>query len=284
MAEVLSDAQSAEVDEIVIEAGRTEGQYWRDLWRFRELFYFLAWRDLLVRYKQTVMGVAWAFIRPFLTMVIFTLLFGKLAKLPSEGVPYALLVYVGILPWQLFANGISECSYSLIKNSSMISKVYFPRLIAPFSGMLTSFVDFLISGVTLLALLVWFRFVPDGRIIALPLFTLLALLASLGFGLWFAALNVKYRDFQHIVPFVVQIGVYISPVGFASGVIPEQWRLLYFLNPMVLVIDGFRWAVLGVGQPFPLPEAFVSLAVIAGALISGVWYFRRTERTFADVI
>jgi lipopolysaccharide transport system permease protein len=273
-----------ETRELIIEAGHTESQYWKDLWRFRELFYFLTWRDLLVRYKQTIIGVTWAFLRPFLTMVIFTLLFGKIAKLPSQGVPYPLLVFAGVLPWQLFANAITECSYSMTKNSSMISKVYFPRLIAPLSGLLTSLVDFLISSLMLLVLMVWFRVVPDWRMITLPLFMLITLMSALGLGLWFAALNVKYRDFQHIIPFVIQIGVYVSPVGFSSGLIPEEWRLVYYLNPMVGAIEGFRWALLRTEQALYIPGIVASLTLVCMVLASGLWYFRKTERTFADVI
>ncbi len=285
MRSVLSQKKAdVETHEIIIEAGRTEGQYWKDIWRFRELFYFLAWRDLLVRYKQTAIGVAWAFVRPFLTMVVFTLLFGKIAKLPSQGVPYPLLVFAGILPWQLFANAVAECSYSMTKNASMISKVYFPRLIAPLSGLLTSFVDFLISWVVLLALMAWFQVVPDWHVLALPAFVLIALLSALGLGLWFAALNVKYRDFQHIIPFVIQIGVYVSPVGFSSSVIPDAWRFLYYLNPMVGAIEGFRWALLGAKQELYVPGIAASLALVFIVLASALWYFRRTERTFADVI
>ena len=233
------------VQEIVLEAGRTEGQYWRDLWRYRELFYFLAWRDILVRYKQTVIGIAWALIRPLLTMAVFTVVFGKIAKLPSEGVPYPLLVFAAMLPWQFFATALGEASISLIGNSNLISKIYFPRLIVPAGSVITSFVDFLISGAFLVALMAWYRFVPDWRLLTLPFFILLAFAAALGSGLFLAALNVEYRDFRYIVPFIVQFGMYISPVGFSSSVVPEKWRLLYSLNPMVGVIDGFRWALLG---------------------------------------
>ncbi len=273
-----------ETPEVIIEAGRTEAQYWRDIWRYRELFLFLAWRDILVRYKQTVIGVAWAFVRPALTMVIFTIIFGRIAGLPSEGVPYPLLVFAGILPWQLFANGLSECSYSMTKNAGMISKVYFPRLIIPLSAVITSLVDFGISALMLAGLMGWYGVVPDGRVVLFPLFLLLTLGASLGLGLWFAALNVKYRDFQHIIPFVIQLGVYVSPVGFTSSVIPEQWRLLYYVNPMAAAIDGIRWSLLGGVQQLFLPGLFLSIAIVALLMLSGMWYFRRTERTFADVI
>jgi lipopolysaccharide transport system permease protein len=231
--------------ELIIEAGRTEKNYWQDIWRYRELFYFLAWRDILVRYKQTAIGIGWALIRPFLTMVVFTVVFGRLANLPSDGVPYPILVFAAMLPWQLFSTALSECSNSLIANANLLSKVYFPRLVVPTSAVVVSFVDFAISGIILVALMVWFAYVPSWRIVTLPLFTLIALAASLGVGLWMASLNVQYRDFRYIVPFLVQFGLYISPVGFSSSIVPEQWRLLYSLNPMVGVIDGFRWAILG---------------------------------------
>lgn len=271
--------------ELIIEAGRTERQYWRDLWRYRELFYFLAWRDILVRYKQTVIGMAWALIRPFLTMVVFTVVFGTLAKLPTEGgAPYPILVFAAMLPWQFFANSLSECSNSLITNSNLISKVYFPRLIVPGSAVVVSFVDFLISGIILLGLMAWYDFVPSWRIITLPLFIAVAFAASMGAGLWLASLNVKYRDFRYIVPFIVQFGLYISPVGFSSSVVPEQWRMLYSLNPMVGVIDGFRWAILGGGSHLYVPGFLLSLAFVVILFFGGIWYFRKMERTFADVI
>ncbi|UXE61007.1 MAG: ABC transporter permease [Woronichinia naegeliana WA131] len=269
---------------IVIEAGRTESQYWQDLWKYRELFYFLAWRDILVRYKQTAIGIAWALIRPFLTMVIFTIVFGRLAKLPSEGVPYPILVFAGMLPWQFFSNSLSECSNSLIANSNLISKIYFPRLIVPTSAVVVSFVDFMISGIILLGLMAWYNFVPSWRIVTLPLFIGIAFAASMGSGLWLASLNVKYRDFRYIVPFIVQFGLYVSPVGFSSNIVPEKWRLLYSLNPMVGVIDGFRWAILGGDYNIYLPGFLLSLTLVVISLLSGIWYFRRMERTFADVI
>ena len=269
---------------LVIEAGRAERQYWKDLWRYRELFYFLAWRDILVRYKQTAIGIAWALIRPFLTMIVFTVVFGRLANLPSEGVPYPILVFAALLPWQFFANSLSECSTSLITNSNLISKVYFPRLIVPTSAVVVSFVDFMISGIILLGLMAWYNFVPSWRMLTLPVFILVAFAAALGAGLWLAALNVQYRDFRFIVPFIVQFGLYISPVGFSSSVIPEKWRLLYSLNPMVGVIDGFRWAILGGGAQLDLPGFILSLGLVSLLLISGIWYFRKMERTFADVI
>jgi lipopolysaccharide transport system permease protein len=270
--------------ELVIEAGRIEGQYWRDIWHYRELFYFLAWRDILVRYKQTVIGIAWSLIRPLLTMVVFTVIFGKLAKLPSEGVPYPVLVFVALLPWQFFANSFSESSNSLISNANLLSKVYFPRIILPVSTVIVSLVDFIISFVFLAALMVWYQFLPDWRVITLPFFLILASLASFGFGLWIAALNVKYRDFRYVVPFFIQFGLYISPVGFSSSIIPGKWRLLYSINPMVGVIDGFRWALLGQNIQLYWPGFLLSIGLTLLIFLSGLRYFRKTERTFADVI
>lgn len=270
--------------ELIIEAGRAEKQYWHDLWRYRELFYTLAWRDIAVRYKQTVIGIAWALIRPFLTMVVFTIVFGKLAKLPSEGVPYPILVFAAMLPWQFFSTALSSASESLIANANLISKVYFPRLVVPTSAVVTSFVDFLISGMILLALMIGYNFAPSWRILTLPLFTAIAFAASMGAGLWLCALNVKYRDFRYIVPFIVQFGLYISPVGFSSTIVPQEWRLLYSINPMVGVIDGFRWAILGGQATIYWPGFLLSLGLVLVMLLTGVQYFRKTERTFADVI
>jgi len=270
--------------ELIIEAGRTEKQYWQDIWRYRELFYFLAWRDILVRYKQTVIGIIWALIRPFLTMVVFTVVFGQLAKLPSEGAPYPILVFSAMLPWQFFSNSLSECSNSLITNANLLSKVYFPRLVVPTSAIVVSFVDFMISGMILLALMAWYNFVPSWRILTLPLFIGIAFAASMGAGLWLASLNVQYRDFRFIVPFIVQFGLYISPVGFSSSIVPEQWRFIYSLNPMVGVIDGFRWAILGGESKLYLPGFILSMMLVVLLLLSGIWYFRKMERTFADVI
>jgi lipopolysaccharide transport system permease protein len=270
--------------ELIIEAGRTEKQYWQDLWRYRELFYFLAWRDILVRYKQTAIGIVWALIRPFLTMVVFTVVFGQLAKLPSEGAPYPILVFSAMLPWQFFSNSLSECSNSLITNANLLSKVYFPRLVVPTSAVVVSFVDFMISGMILLALMAWYNFIPTWRILTLPLFIAVAFAASIGAGLWLASLNVQYRDFRFIVPFIVQFGLYISPVGFSSSIVPQQWRFIYSLNPMVGVIDGFRWAILGGNSQLYLPGFILSMALVFLLLVSGIWYFRKMERTFADVI
>ncbi len=280
----MSHSANAAQTELVIEAGRTERQYWRDLWRYRELFYFLAWRDILVRYKQTAIGVVWALIRPFLTMVVFSVVFGRLANLPSEGVPYPILVFAAMLPWQFFANALSECSGSLIGNANLISKVYFPRLVVPASAVIVSFVDFLISGMILLGLMIWYDYVPTWRILTLPLFIAIAFAASMGAGLWLASLNVQYRDFRYIVPFIVQFGLYISPVGFSSSIVPEQWRFLYSLNPMVGVIDGFRWAILGGEAKLYLPGFLLSMGLVSLLFVSGIWYFRKMERKFADVI
>ena len=270
--------------ELIIEAGRTERHYWKDLWRYRELFYFLAWRDILVRYKQTVIGLAWALIRPLLTMVVFVFVFSKLAKLPSEGVPYPILVFAALLPWQFFSNAFTEAGNSLISNANMISKVYFPRLVIPTSAVIVSFVDFLISGIILVVLMIWYGFAPDWRIFALPLFIFIAFVAAMGAGLWIAALNVKYRDFRYIIPFVVQFGLYVSPVGFSSTIVPDQWRLLYSINPMVGVIDGFRWAILGGNTPLYWPGFLLSLFLVVVILVTGTYYFRKTEKSFADII
>ncbi|OLP16364.1 phosphate ABC transporter permease [Leptolyngbya sp. 'hensonii'] len=270
--------------ELILERGRTRRQYWKDLWRYRELFYFLAWRDILVRYKQTAIGMAWALIRPFMTMIVFTVVFGQLAKLPSNGVPYPLLVFSAMLPWQLFASSLSDCSNSLTGNANLISKVYFPRLVVPASAVIVSCVDFLVSGMILLGLMTWYTFIPSWRILTLPFFILVALAASLGSGLFLATLNVKYRDFRYIVPFMIQFGLYLSPVGFSSSIVPEQWRWLYYLNPMASVIDGFRWAILGGQFQLHLPGLLLSLGLVFLAFITGVRYFRAYERTFADVI
>jgi len=270
--------------DLTIEAGRSERHYWRDLWHYRELFFFLAWRDILVRYKQTVIGLAWSLLKPFLTMVVFTLVFSKLAKLPSGDVPYPILVFAAILPWQFFSSAFSEAGNSLISNANMISKVYFPRLVIPASTVIVCFIDFLISGIILVGLMIWYDFVPNWRILTLPLFILVAFAAALGAGLWVAALNVKYRDFRYVIPFLVQFGLYVSPVGFSSAVVPENWRLLYSMNPMVGVIDGFRWAILGDSTQMYWPSFFFSLGLIFFLLITGIVYFRKTERRFADLI
>lgn len=270
--------------DLIIEPGRSEKNYWNDLWRFRELFLFMAWRDILVRYKQTAIGLAWSIIRPVLTMIVFTVVFGRLAKLPSEGVPYPILVFSALLPWQFFSTSFSDASASLIGNSTMLTKIYFPRLIIPVSTVIVNLIDFLISFIILAVMMIWYGFVPGWNILYLPIFLFLAFVASLSAGLYVAALNVKYRDFKYIVPFVVQFGLYISPVGFSSSIVPEKWKLLYSLNPMVGIIDGFRWAILGGDNHLYIPGMLVSIGVIILILLFSLRYFRRTEKTFADII
>ncbi len=271
--------------ELIIEAGRAEQQYWRDLWHFRELFYILAWRDIVVRYKQTVIGVAWAVIRPFLTIVVFTLVFNRVAKLEAPGdIPYALFVSAAIIPWQFFASAFSEASSSLLSNSGLISKVYFPRLIIPAGSVITSLVDFALTLAMLAVLMLWYGFAPDWRILFLPLFILQAFAAALGAGLFLCALNVKYRDFRYVVPFIVQFGLYVSPVGFGSERVPQYLRWFYDLNPLVGVIEGFRWACLKGASPLEARTLVSSLTVTIVLCAFGIWYFRKTEKTFADVI
>lgn len=268
----------------IIEAGKSEKNYWIDIIKYRELFYFLAWKDILVRYKQTIIGVMWCIIKPFITMVIFSVIFGKLAKLPSNGIPYPLLVYSALLPWQFFSMCLTDSSNSIVTNSNMISKVYFPRIIVPASSIIVNLFDFLISFGILVILMFYYQFPVSFKIFTLPFFLFLATLASLGLGLWFTALNVKYRDFRIVIPFLVQFGLYISPIGFHSSVIPEKWRLLYSLNPMVCVIDGFRWAILGQSIQIHWTGFVLSLILLLLIFFSGINYFRKTEKTFADII
>ena len=269
----------------ILEAGRSDHQYWRDLWVYRELFAILAWRDIAVRYKQTVIGAAWALVRPFLTMTIFTIVFGKLARLPTEGdAPYPLMVFAGMLPWFLFSTILSDAASSLVANSNLISKVYFPRLIVPAASAVVAVADFSISLVLMFLMMFWFRFLPSWHLLLMPVFVLLAVLASIGPALWMTAMNVKYRDFKYIIPFVLQFGIYVSPVGFSSAAVPAKWRFLYGLNPVVGVIDGFRWCVLGGHLPIYMPSFLLSLGVIGVLLWTGVRQFRRTERTFADLL
>ena len=272
------------MSKLIIEAGRADRQYWHDLWRYRELFYFLAWRDFLVRYKQTVVGVLWSLLKPLLTMVVLTIVFGRFGKMPSGGVPYPLLVLCGMLPWQFFSNALSESGSSLVNNSNLISKIYFPRLIVPASSIITSLVDFAISGCILAALLFWYGVTPPAQVVLLPLFILLGLGAAFGAGVWIAALMVEYRDFRAIVPFIIQFGLYISPVGFQSNIVPESFHLLFSLNPMVGVIDGFRWCVLGGDHVVNWPDLTISAIIVVSLVTSGIWYFRKTEKTFSDVI
>jgi lipopolysaccharide transport system permease protein len=275
--------------EVFIEPGRAERNYWKDLWRYRELFYILSWRDLKVRYKQTVIGVVWSVLRPLLTMMIFTFIFGRVANFKAPpGVEYAILVFAGLLPWQFFSAGLTEASNSLIGNERLISKVYFPRMIIPAASVITSLVDFFISLGLMLLMMVYFKTVPSINLVLLPLFIVMAFFASFGAGLWLTALNVKYRDFKHVVPFLVQIGLYLSPVGFlsekAKDIIPEKFQLLYYLNPMAGVIDGFRWCFFGDKTPIYWPGMFLSLGIIILFLLIGIHTFRKMEKSFADLI
>jgi len=280
----MSSTERQSAPYIVLEAGRTDRQYWRDLWRYRELFFILAWRDVAVRYKQTIIGIAWAFLRPFLTMIVFTVVFGSLAKLPSSGnAPYAIMVFAGLLPWTLFSSVLGEASSSVMSNANLISKVYFPRLIVPLATSIVALIDFAISLFILAGLFIWYGFMPGWQILLLPVFVVLALAASIGPSLWAAAIVVKYRDFRFIIPFALQFGLYVSPVGFSSSVVSENWRLLYNLNPLVGIIDGFRWCILGGDSPVWLPGFTLSLVVVAAFLWIGFRSFRKIERSFADL-
>lgn len=269
---------------IVIEAGHTERNYWRDLWSYRELLGFLAWRDISVRYKQTILGIAWVVLRPLLTMIVFTVVFGKLAGLSSGQAPYPAMVFAGMLPWQLFATTLTDSGNSILNNGGMVSKVYFPRLLMPLSAAVVALVDFLVAAVLLAITLAIYGVLPGWRILMLPLFIANALAISVGVGLWVSALNVRYRDFRFIVTFGLQLGLYVSPVGFRSAIIPEQWRLLYACNPMVGVIDGFRWALLGDATPLYWPGTVLSAVLSVLLLVSAVAHFRRAEKSFADNI
>ena len=271
--------------EVIIKSGRSDPHYWIELWRYRELFHVLAWRDISVRYKQTVIGGTWALVRPFLIMIIFTVVFGKLANMQSEGAaPYALMVFAGLLPWGFFSTALADASNSIVGNTNLISKIYFPRLIIPIAAVVVAFIDFLIGFLILIGLMIWYAYVPSWQIVLLPLFAAMAFGSSLGLGLWTTALNVKYRDFRYIVPFVVQFGLYVSPVGFSSQIVPEKWRLLYALNPMVGVIDGFRWCILGSDSKLYLPGIAVGVVVAACLLLFGIHQFRKMELRFADLI
>jgi len=268
---------------LIIEPGRAAKNYWRDLWRYRELMYFLAWRDIAVRYKQTTIGVAWALIQPAMTMLVFVG-FRRLVGFPPSSVPEPILVFAAVLPWQFFSTALSASAGSLLGNANLISKVYFPRLIIPCAAVATSLVDFLITLCLLMALMLWYGFMPGWQVAALPFFMLLAFGLSIGLGLLLAALNVEYRDFRYIVPFIVQLGLFVSPIAFSTSNVPEAWRVLYALNPMVGVIDGFRWSILGGHTPLVANTVVISIAVAVFFLFLGVWYFRRMERSFADVI
>jgi lipopolysaccharide transport system permease protein len=282
-------ANTPVMQELLIENGRAEKNYWRDLWRYRELFYFLAWRDILVRYKQTAVGVAWAVIKPLIATIIFTVIATKVAGLKSPGTAnYALFVMAAMLPWQFFSTSMTESSNSLTGNANLISKVYFPRLVVPAGAVITSFVDFLITLVLMVLFMVFFRFAPDWRLVCLPLFMLLAFGAAFGIGLWLCSLNVEYRDFRYIVPFIVQFGIYVSPVIFTDQMIKNKlgdtFSQFYALNPMVGVIDGFQWSLLRGQTPLDPWCLLTSVCMVFLLLTSGVWYFRKMERTFADVI
>jgi lipopolysaccharide transport system permease protein len=253
----------------------------RALWEYRELLLFLAWRDISVRYKQTVLGALWAIIQPLFSMVVFTLFFGTLAKIPSDGVPYAVFSYAGLLPWTYFAAGVSRASNSLVGSQNLLTKVYFPRLVIPFSAVVSPLVDFAIAFAVLLGLLAYFGIAPTANVLWLPALLLFALVTALAVGLWLSALNVEYRDVGYALPFVVQLWMFASPVTYPTSLLPERWHTLYALNPMTGVIEGFRWALLGTGQP-PGPVTLVSASVTVALLVGGAYYFRRTERTFAD--
>lgn len=271
---------------IIIEAGKSSKNYIKDLWRFRELFIILSWRDIKVRYKQTFIGILWVLLRPLLTMLIFTFVFGKIAGLKSEGTaPYSIMVFAGLLPWQFFSTAFSTASESLISNSNLLTKVYFPRLIVPVSSVITSFIDFAISFIILIFLMWYYNFIPTLQIFYLPIFIFLTFVQSFSFGLYLSALNVKYRDFRYVIPFIIQIGMYISPVGFSSNIIPEKYKIIYNLNPMVSIIDGFRWSIIGknVSNPFNL-NLITSLIVTLVFFVYSIYVFRKMEKTFADII
>jgi lipopolysaccharide transport system permease protein len=268
---------------LVIEPGMTAKNYWRDLWHYRELMYFLAWRDIAVRYKQTVIGIAWALLRPALTMLVFVA-FRRLVGLPAGAIPDAILVLAAVLPWQFFSSALSEAAGSLVGNANLVSKVYFPRLVIPCAAVLTSLVDFLITLALMAALMLWYGFAPGWQLVALPVFVLQSFALALGFGLLLAALNVEYRDFRYVVPFVIQFGLFISPVAFSTTEVPEAWRSLYALNPLVGIIDGFRWSLLGGRVPLLPDTIWISAVVTVSMILLGLWYFRRMEHGFADVI
>jgi lipopolysaccharide transport system permease protein len=255
----------------------------RELWEYRELLYFLIWRDVKVRYKQTALGAAWAVIQPFFMMVVFSLFFGRLAKVPSDGIPYPVFTFCALLPWQLFANALTESSNSLVGNQNLITKVYFPRLVVPISAVLGGLVDFVIAFMILLGMMLYYGIVPGWAIVTLPGFILLAVLTALGVGLWLSALNVQYRDVRYTIGFLVQLWLFLTPVAYPSSIVPEQWRPLYGLNPMAGVVEGFRWALLGKSQP-PGAMLWVSVAVVIVILFGGLYYFRRMEQQFADIV
>jgi lipopolysaccharide transport system permease protein len=278
-----NSVNSATEWDLIIQPGKSAKHYWSDLWKYRELFYILSWRDIKVRYKQTVLGAAWSIIRPLLTTIIFTIVFSKIAKLENPGTsPYMLMVFAGMLPWQFFSNALSESSSSLIGNANLITKVYFPRLIIPVSAVITSLLDFFISFIILICMLIWFQFMPHWQIVFLPLFIVLLFFCSMGLGLYLTAINVKYRDFRYIIPFIIQFGLYITPVGFSSSLIGDEWKVLFNLNPMVGIINGFRWCILG--EPMNWMSLIFSISIITFFFILGISYFRKMEKSFADHI
>lgn len=268
----------------LIRAGVKRTDYWQDIWRYRELLYLLAWRDLTLRYKQTMFGIVWVIIRPLLTTLVFTVVFSSIAKLPSNNLPYPIMTFTGMIMWQFFTDTLIRCSTSLVNNSNLISKVYFPRLILPISSFLVSLVDFVILMLFLIAFLLFYKIYPNWTILTLPIFLLTAAISAIGFGLWISSLNVRYRDFHYLLSYIMQFWLYISPVGFMSSVVPEQWRFIYYLNPMAGVIDGFRWSIFNESLPINLQGFFISLVVIFAFIISGIWFFRKSENSFADVI
>lgn len=282
-----SPTSTGKAYQLILEAGRADKQYWWDLWKYRELLLILTLRDISVRYKQTVIGIAWAVVRPVLTAIILVVIFGQVANLPSGGVPYPLLVLSGMLAWQLFSTGMSSASESLVANANLVSKIYFPRLIVPLSSVGVSLVDFLVTLPVFFAAMLWYQYVPGWQILLLPLFILLAVLAALSVGLWLCAVNVKYRDFRYALPFFVQFGLYVTPVGFSLAAVKERSEALWWimtLNPATGVIEGFRWSLLGQVDGFNLLSFGLSLSVVTVLLVTGLWYFRSTEKTFADVI
>ena len=269
---------------VTIEAGRSEKQYWKDLWQFRDLFYILAWRDIAVRYKQTVIGILWAVIQPLLTMVIFVVIFGKVAQLPSEGVPYPIFVFAAMLPWQFFATAFNSATNSMVGNASLITKVYFPRLIIPASSIGVAFIDFLVTLGILTVFMAWYQYIPDWKIFFIITLSLLIFMFTFGIGLFFSALNIKFRDFRYTIPFIIRFGLYVSPVGFSSTIIPEKYKMLFYMNPMAFIIDAFRWVISAGKTTLYIEGMYVSLGVILFFLFVGVRYFRKTERVFADVV
>jgi lipopolysaccharide transport system permease protein len=269
---------------IIIRSDAPAGFVFKDFWQYRHLFYFLAWRDILVRYKQTMAGVAWGVIKPLSTMVILVLVFGKLANLPSGQVPYGVMVMAALLPWQFFTNILSSTGNSLVSNASLVSKVYFPRVIIPISAVVVALADFFIAFALLAGMMLVYGVWPGKAILLLPGFLAIAVLASLGTGLFVAALNVKYRDFTHLMPFILQFGLYLSPVGYSSCIVPDGWRFVYSLNPMVGVIDGFRWVLLGEGALIYWPGVFISMLLSVVLFMFGLKFFIRNEREFADII